>query len=160
MFGKKPIAIVIGERGADHVLIEPHSKMVSGRFEAEIFIRCGTWSGHLVGIFVGGELHKFGQDISNLCEGLKCTAVLKPNEPRLQMTLNGDRKNRSIFRCEASQGRARCWNSNSRWIAWIWSPLGALCRRPNRHEGKKAARNILRATIWIGDWLSPSPAAS
>jgi len=93
MFGKKPIAIVIGERGADHVLIEPHPKMVSGRFEAEIFIGCGAWSGHVVGIFVVGELHKFGQDINNLCEGLKCTAVLKPNEPRLQMTLNSGRRN-------------------------------------------------------------------
>jgi hypothetical protein len=92
MFGKKPVSILIGVRGADHVLIEPHPKMVSGRFEAEIYIRCGTWSGHLVGIFVGGELHKFGRDVSSLCEGLKCTAVLKPNEPRLQMTLNVEGK--------------------------------------------------------------------
>lgn len=93
MFGKKPVSVLIGEHGADHVHIEPHAKMVSGRFEAEIFIRCGTWSGHFVGIFIAGELHKFGQDISSLCEGLKCTAVLKPNEPRLQMTLSDDRKN-------------------------------------------------------------------
>jgi hypothetical protein len=72
------------------VLIEPHAKMVSGRFEAEIFIPCGQWTGHLVGIFVSGELHKFGQDVNSLREGLK--SVLKPNEPRLQMTLSDDRK--------------------------------------------------------------------
>ena len=95
MFGKKPVSVLIGERGADHVHIEPHAKMVSGPFEAEIFIRCGTWSGHFVGIFIAGELHKFGQDISSLCEGLKCTAVLKPNEPRLQMTLSSDRRNQN-----------------------------------------------------------------
>jgi hypothetical protein len=107
MLGKKPVSILIGVRGADHVLIEPHSKMVSGRLESEIYIRCGTCSGHLVGIFIGGELHKFGRDVSSLCEGLECTAVLKPNEPRLQMTLNVEGKEHIYLRqgiCQAEHG--------------------------------------------------------
>lgn len=37
-----------------------------------------------------GELHKFGQDINNLYANLKCTAALRPIEPYLLMTLNGD----------------------------------------------------------------------
>lgn len=88
MSERKAVPILIGEQGRDHVLIEPHKKLVSGRFEAEVYVRCGPWNGHFTGIFVVGELRKLGHDIQSMFEGLKCTAVLKPNEPRLQMTLN------------------------------------------------------------------------
>jgi hypothetical protein len=90
MAERKAVPVLIGERSSDHVLIEPHPKVVSGRFGAEIYVRCGPWIGHVVGIFVVGELRKFGHDIQSLHDNLKCTAVLKPNEPCLLMNLSND----------------------------------------------------------------------
>jgi len=39
-----------------------------------------------------GELNKFGRDIDSVNNNLKCTAVLRPLDPYLHLTLTGDGK--------------------------------------------------------------------
>jgi hypothetical protein len=84
------IPILFGVRGSDHVLIELKPRAVSGWFQAEIFVRCGPWSGHCAGRFLAGELHKFGQGVNEIYANLRCTALLRPMEPYLVMNLNAD----------------------------------------------------------------------
>jgi hypothetical protein len=103
MSDRKAIPILIGTRSGDYVLIESHPKTIHGRFEAEIHVRCGVWMGHFTAVFVVGELRKFGSDLNSIFERLKCTAVLKPNEPRLQVTVNSNPRGRLLVEGFARQ---------------------------------------------------------
>ena len=85
---KRSQIICIGEREADHVMIEPTSKVVTGWRTANVAVRCGVWGGHFAGQFLHGELSKFGKEIEYLLEGLKPMAEFKSVEHYLQMTLS------------------------------------------------------------------------
>ena len=103
MFDRKVVPTLIGSRTADYVLIEPSSKLISGRLQAEITVKCGPWNGRYTAQFMHGELNKFGKDIEHVYGNLKCTAVLKPIEPYLHMTLTGDGHGRIHVVGEARQ---------------------------------------------------------
>jgi hypothetical protein len=89
MFRKSSL-ILLGNRDADHVLIEPTSKVSSGWRTANIAVKCGVWSGHYSGQFLVGELSRFGKEIEYLAEHLKPKAALNSVEHYLQMTLAQD----------------------------------------------------------------------
>jgi len=79
--------IIIGERDADHVMLEPLAKVASGWRTTNIGVRCGVWAGHFTGQFMVGELTKFGKEIEYFCQNLKPAATLNSVEHYLQMTL-------------------------------------------------------------------------
>ena len=85
----KSASILIGERGGDHVLIEPEPKVTAAGHAASIGIRCGGFSAHYAGLFRVGELGKFGKDVGYLCENMKCTAALHA-EDLLELMLTSD----------------------------------------------------------------------
>jgi hypothetical protein len=83
--------IVIGQSTSDHVIIERVSAPNSERwFHASVSIRSAVWSGNLRAEFMAGELNRFGLEIERLYEELRGTAELRPIEPFLEMTFEGD----------------------------------------------------------------------
>ena len=90
MADRKAVPTLIGLKNGDHVLIEPSPKVISGGFQAEITVRCGPWHGRYTAHFMVGELNKFGKDVDNVYNNLKCTAALRPLDPYLHMILTGD----------------------------------------------------------------------
>jgi hypothetical protein len=93
--------IFIGNREADHVMIEPLSEVLGGWRSANIAVKSGVWAGHYTGQFLLGELTKFGKEIEAFCRNLKRMAALVCVEHYLQMTITSD--NRGVIHVE---GRA------------------------------------------------------
>ena len=83
--------IVIGQRTSDHVSIERISAPNhEGWFHASVTVQSAVWSGNLRAEFTAGELRRFGLEIERLYEELNGMAELRPMEPFLELTFQGD----------------------------------------------------------------------
>ena len=87
---KGPAIVVIGEREASHIVIEPTAKVVSGWRTVNISVRCGAWGGHYAGQFMEGELKRFGKEVEFFSENRRPTAELHSAEHYLLMKLVND----------------------------------------------------------------------
>ena len=90
MFRGSDSIIIIGQRDADHVMLEPLSKVSSGWRSTNIAVHCGVWTGHYTGQFMEGELTKFGKELEYFSQNLKPKAALNSVEHYLQLTLSDD----------------------------------------------------------------------
>lgn len=82
--------IVIGNRGADYVLLKLDRRDREGWSRAEIEVHCDGWFGRIKGEFLKGELARFAQEVRQLHRDLSGTARLYPIEPIVALALIGD----------------------------------------------------------------------
>ena len=83
--------IVIGQSTSDHVIIKRVSAPNNERwFHASVSVQSAVWNGNLRAEFMAGELNQFGLEIERLYKELKGKAELRPIEPFLEMTFEGD----------------------------------------------------------------------
>ena len=87
----QPTEILIGNRGADHVLIRIETDNDGWR-GGEIEIQCDGWRGRIKAYFHRRELGRFGQQVHDLRRDLSGTAELSPLEPNLTLSFIGDGK--------------------------------------------------------------------
>jgi hypothetical protein len=86
------VEIVIGNRGADCVLIRVIEPALAGWMRADVEVRCDGWTGKLKWSLMSGELARFAGEIRQLRRQLHGTATLEPLEPNIRLTFIGDGK--------------------------------------------------------------------
>jgi hypothetical protein len=86
------VEIVIGNRGADCVLIRVIEPALAGWMRADVEVRCDGWAGKLKWSLMSGELARFAGEIRQLRRQLHGTATLEPLEPNIRLTFIGDGK--------------------------------------------------------------------
>jgi hypothetical protein len=88
----KSTEIVIGNRGADYVLIRVFEPRLDGWRRADIELRCDGLTGNLKWSLMKGELSRLAEEIRRLHRDLRGTATLEPLEPNIGLTFTGDGK--------------------------------------------------------------------
>jgi hypothetical protein len=86
------VEIVIGNRGADCVLIRVIEPALAGWMRADVEVRCDGWTGKLKWSLMSGELARFAGEIRQLRRQLNGSAALEPLEPNIRLTFIGDGK--------------------------------------------------------------------
>lgn len=84
--------IVIGDKGADFVLLKAVGRGTEGWSSAVIEVRSDGWMGSFRGNFMKGELARFAEEVRQLRHDLSGNAQLQPIEPNITLTLTGDGK--------------------------------------------------------------------
>jgi|SRR6267142_4680424 len=95
---------VIGNRGADHVLINAWGKPnLEGWFSAEVKIACEGWRGKFLCSLQKGELRALAEELQRLENSLNGEATFHPLEPNLILAFSGDGKGHINVKGEAQE---------------------------------------------------------